>query len=200
MCPKLRCMAWSVGIARVFYCQGYSLRYVEHNPWLGTRGKWMDIQIQGIFCSESCLHGSCTSCSPVKLTKLNLDSSTLLEIWLEHCSVIVPSIHGALHDDSPSKSLIQQLIFKSCRQCCGTICGENLLHNQELDPYKIHRRCLFIYSRISHFEFRLQFFFCKVSSNCWIKCHNLNMGCWSFLVSGEQYWVNSPKTSYVVFG
>jgi hypothetical protein len=34
-----------VGIDRVFCCQGYSLRYVEHNPWLGTRGKWMDIYI-----------------------------------------------------------------------------------------------------------------------------------------------------------
>ena len=159
MCPKLRCMAQSVGIDRAFCCRGYYLRYVEHGPWLGTRGKWMDIHIQGIFCSESCLHGSCASCSPVKLTKLNLDSSTLLERWLEHCSVIISSIHGALHSDLPSKSLIQQLIFQSCRQCCHAICGKNLLDKQEPDCYKIHQRCLFIYSRMPQFEFRLQLFF-----------------------------------------
>ena len=151
-------MAQSVGIDRVFCHQGHSLRYVEHTPWLGTQGKWMHTGTQGIFCSASCLHGLCTSCPPVKLTKLNLESSNLLEIWLKHCSVIISSIHGALHDKLPCKSLIQQLILKSCRQCSNTICGKNLLPNQNLNCCKIHQRCLFIYSRIPHLEFRLRVF------------------------------------------
>jgi hypothetical protein len=74
----------------------------------------MDAHTQGIFCCDLCLHESCTSCSPVELTKLNLDSSTLFETGLEHCSVIISSIHDALHDELPSKLLVQQLISKSC--------------------------------------------------------------------------------------
>jgi len=94
--PKLVCMAESVGIYRVFCCQASSVGCISDTTWLVPGVKWVDTCIQGIFSSQSCLHRLCTSISPVNQAKLNLDSSNLLQSWLEWFPLIVSSIHGDL--------------------------------------------------------------------------------------------------------
>ncbi len=152
-------MACSFGKDRVFWYQDYSLIYVEHTPWLGTCEKWRKQHKQGIFRRMSCLRELYTSWSSVKLIKLNLETLTSLEIWLEDFSVIDLSLHDALHDILPSILLIQQFFLVSCRQSSDTICGKNVLHNQGLGCCKIYRRCLSIYPRAPHFDFRVRAFF-----------------------------------------
>ena len=148
--------------------------------------------------SHACC-GPCSRCSPVKLMKWILTAQLCLKSdWSTAQSLFYPSRVLYMSNyylnclftnwswnpaDNAATQFVARICYiirnltvtKSTEDVCLSIPGHPTLNSDS------------------------KYFFCEVSSNCWIKCHNSNMGHWSFLVSGEKYWVSSPKISYVVF-
>ena len=136
----------------------------------------------------------------VQLTLKNgtVNNSTLCKTWLQHSLVIVPYIHDVLHDQLPSESPVQPVIAKYNRWYCGAICHKNLSHNDKLNCSKIFQGCLFIYSKVPHFAFRLLVFsswsfFQLIDKRAWFQHGLLIFSCPQEVILGQ-----SPPNNYVV--